>query len=170
MTIRAFVDPGVAKLHAVAVFSHHELTDVYFTAELEAFEYDEVYVEMPNKVYATRGNVESIIKLARAGERCVRHYANPHYLTPNEWKGCTRKELHNSRVFGALQPYERELLLGCYKGAPKDIDTLEQRIKQRVTQSWKSKVAEWKMGDALDSVGMGLKKLGRINKKGEHRK
>lgn len=98
-----------------------------------------VLIECP-KLRPNEKNPQAILTLAvRAGEwGGVYRAQHPEYLTPNDWKGSTPKDISHARILAAL-------------------DAKEQGIVDRAGKG----MAPGKRHNMMDAVGIGLHGVGR---------
>jgi hypothetical protein len=94
-------------------------------------------------------NPNSILLVARkAGEWGGRyHYCAVEYLTPNEWKGSTKKEIDHPRTWACLDERERGILDAYFKSA-----------------HGRNGLAPKRRENVLDAIGIGLHGVGRGNR------
>lgn len=112
-----------------------------------------VLVEVP-KFRPGDPNPQSLIVLAlKAGEWGGR-YLQREYLTPNDWKGSTPKDVSHRRIFAKLDPTELgELVKGC-KGVSPRLAPINEAIAGGLSKSDKRH-------NILDAIGIGLHGVGR---------
>jgi len=98
-----------------------------------------VLVECP-KLRPREKNPQAILLLAvKAGEwGGIYREHEPEYLTPNDWKGSTSKEISHPRIWVALGPAEQGIVDRACKG-----------------------VAPSKRHNVMDAIGIGLHGVGR---------
>lgn len=147
MTHLLCFDPG--ETTGVAWFVDHELSRAWATKFEELIKspprgFDgqqaDVVIEQPQWRPRDRVDINDLIKLAlKTGE--LRHYYRSHahvvLVVPTTWKGSVPKGIHNERVLRALTPAE--------------LARVPRRPRARTPDH-----------NAVDAIGLGLWKLGRM--------
>ncbi len=117
-----------------------------------------VVIECPQLRPRGEKNPNSILLVARsAGEWGGRYKAvgaDVSYVTPNDWKGSSPKEIDHRRTFAKLSPEELQaLVLGC-KGLSPRSAPIDKAVRVGLS---KSDVR----ANLMDAVGIGLWSVGR---------
>lgn len=108
---------------------------------------DEVLIECPRLRPVGERNPNAILTLARtAGEWGGRFWGTGlvRYLTPNEWKGSTPKDISHARIWSKLDDKEKGIVDAAFKAHP-----------------GRAGMAPSKRHNVLDALGLGLFGVGR---------
>jgi hypothetical protein len=107
---------------------------------------DEVIIECP-VLRPREKNPNSILKVARnAGEWAGRfdRAGKVRYLSPNDWKGSTPKDISNARTWAKLDSLEQGIVDEAFRAHP-----------------GRAGMAPSKRHNVLDAIGLGLHGVGR---------
>ena len=136
------IDPG-KHASGIAVFRDRVLEAVYYTKDTDVLSWlfapdVRVIVEVP-QVYSyerSKGDPNDLVDLAFAAGRMTRDFEHVDVVRPKQWKGQLPKDVHHQRVMAKLVQPECDVI-------------------------HRAQVAQSKLHNVLDAVGLGLWKLGR---------
>ncbi len=113
---------------------------------LEAPAPSRVLIECPKLRPRGEKNPNAILLVARGAGEYAGAYrsADVSYLTPNDWKGSTPKDISNARTWAKLDPKEQETVDRFFRGAP-----------------GRNGLAPSRRHNVLDAIGIGLFGVGR---------
>lgn len=89
-----------------------------------------------------KGDLNDLLDVVAVGASVASHYSKPITVFPSDWKGNVPKDVMTERIRRAITDEERSRIEKC----PANL-----------------------MHNVLDAIGIGLWKLGRINKRGIYR-
>lgn len=100
---------------------------------------DRVLIESPFLRPRGEKNPNAILKLARNAGEWGGRFGDVEYLTPNDWKGCLRKETSHARLWTKLDDKEKSVVDRAFK-----------------THPGRDGMAASKRHNVLDAIGIGL--------------
>jgi hypothetical protein len=177
------IDPGYAKRGkgcACARFDGGRLRCVWFARPEAAWRttpahaqrgVDLVVWEIPQVDRRTRVSTPHVVQLAAVGGTLAGLYAGAagarvEPVTPAQWKGATPKPVAHGRMLRALNDAELAMV-----GGADTVAAVEAAKRKGARDRWSRDgssyyPSSWLMHNLLDAVGIGLWRLGRIDKEG----
>jgi hypothetical protein len=151
------IDPGadtgwavfdaVRRLTLCGLYDGEKHRQIPGSADLASISPHRLLIECPKLRPFGEKNPNAILAVARnAGEWAGRFafFAPAEYLTPNEWKGSTPKEIDHARTWAKLDALEQGIVDRFFTSAP-----------------GRAGLAPSKRHNVLDAIGIGLFGVGR---------
>lgn len=102
---------------------------------------ERVLIECPKLRPRGEKNPNAILQVARNAGEWAGHFGTTkvEYLTPNDWKGTTSKDISNARTWAKLDTHEQGIVDAFFRAAP-----------------GRNGLAPSKRHNVLDAIGIGL--------------